>query len=106
MDKNYFPLKKIFDRYDSVIVLDTETSGLSPEKNRIIELSAVKLICNGEKVIITDEFDEFIKLPAGEKIPEQIVELTHITDEMLENEGLEEADVCKLFYDLFAEEKI
>ena len=106
MDNNYFALKKIFDKYDSVIVLDTETSGLSPEKNRIIELSAVKLVCDGQKAIITDEFDEFIKLPPGEKIPPEIVDLTHITDDMLESEGLSEEDACELFYDLFIEDKI
>lgn len=106
MEKNNFPLKKIFEKYDSVIVLDTETSGLSPEKNRIIELCAVKLVCDGRQAVITDELDEFIKLPEGEKIPEQIVELTHITDEMLENEGLDEADVCKLFSDLFSKDKV
>lgn len=106
MNNEKFPLKKLFESFDSIIVLDTETSGLSPENDRIIELSAVKLICDGETSVITDEFDELIKLPDGKKIPPQIVELTHITDEMLDSDGLFEEEVAQFFCDLFSEEKI
>lgn len=106
MNSKNFSFQKLFDTYGSIIVLDTETSGLSPEADRIIELSAVKLIHDGEKTIITDEFDELIKLPKGQKIPKKIVELTHITDEMLETDGLFESEVCEMFCDLFSEEKV
>lgn len=101
-----FPLKKLFDGFDSIIVLDTETSGLDPQKSTIIELSAVKLVCDGKNSIITDEFDYLIKLPEGETLDKKIVELTHITDEMLRTEGLSEKEVCQKFTDLFSEDKI
>ena len=106
MNNGNFPLKGLFCDYDSIIVLDTETSGLSPEKNRIIELSAVKVVCDGQKAVVTDELDVLIKLPDGEKIPPEIVELTHITDEMLDSDGVSEQEACKVFCDLFAEERI
>ncbi len=100
------PLKKLFDRFNSIIVLDTETSGLNPCNDTIIELSAAKLVCDSEKLIITDEFDYLIKLPEGRKLDPKIVELTHITDEMLENEGYSEKEICEKFSSLFSEDKI
>ena len=101
-----FPLKKLFDTYSSIIVLDTETSGLDPKKNTIIEISCVKLVCDGKNAIITDKLDYLIKLPEGEMLDPKIVELTHITDIMLKTEGLSEKEVCEKFSDLFKEEKI
>ena len=106
MDNLNYPLKKLFDTYGSIIVLDTETSGLDPLKNTIIELSAVKIISDGENTIITDELDYLIKLPEGEMLDEKIVELTHITDLMLKTEGILEKEACEKFSELFKEDKI
>ena len=100
-----FPLKKLFKEYGSIIVLDTETSGLDPQKNTIIELSAVKLVCDGKNTIITDELDFLIKLPEGEMLDPKIVELTHITDLMLKTEGISEKEACEKFSDLFLEDR-
>ncbi len=83
--------------YDTVIAFDTETTGLDFEKNRIIELSCVVLSHKPGREPEFSEADIFIKLPFGEKIPENIVELTSITDEMLESEGVEEAEAVKIF---------
>lgn len=95
-------LTKLFEVYGSVIVLDTETSGLSPENNQIIELSAVKLKPGASPVY----FDYFIKLPAGERLSPEIVNLTGITDEILEKEGISPKEACDKFASLFSEEKI
>ena len=72
------------------VVFDTETTGFTPYSDQIIEIGAVK-IKNGE---IIDRFDELID--PGRKLPEKIVELTNITDEMLEGKGTEE-NVTKRF---------
>lgn len=101
-----YPLEKLFLKYDSIIVLDTETSGLSPVNNQIIELSAVKVVSNGKEAVTAAEFDEFIKLPQGTVLPPEIVELTGITDETLKNEGIDPGEACRRFADLFCEDKI
>ena len=72
------------------VVFDTETTGFHPGSDQMIEIGAVK-IKNDE---IIDRFDELIdpKRP----IPQKIVELTSITDEMVKGKASEE-DVTKRF---------
>ena len=59
------------------VVFDLETTGFSPDKNRIIEIGAVKV----EQGVITDKFSTFVN--PEEPIPFRIEELTSIKDEMV-----------------------
>ena len=69
-------LQSLFSRCDSVLVFDTETSGLSWQRDEIIEFSAIRLTASG-----TEEVDEFIRCTRS--LPPRIVELTGITDDLL-----------------------
>ncbi len=100
-----YPLKKLFDRYETIIVIDTETSGLDFEKNRVIELAAVKLKLENKTIVVKNEMDYLIKLPKGVKLDGKITELTGITEEQLETEGVEASFAFKNFADLFSEDK-
>ena len=62
---------------DSFVVFDIETTGFSPEKNRIIEIGAVKV----EKGVITDKFSTFVNPDVP--IPFDIEKLTGINDAMV-----------------------
>ncbi len=64
---------------DSFVVFDIETTGLSNEKNNITEIGAVK-VENGK---VTKTWSSLVN--PKEPIPEKIVELTGITDEMVAN---------------------
>lgn len=59
---------------DDVIVLDTETTGLSHRDNELIEIAAARL--RGREIV--ERFDTFVK-PSG-LIPEEITKLTSITN--------------------------
>ena len=78
------------------VVFDTETTGFTPYVDQMIEIGAVK-IKNGE---IIDRFDELIN--PGRKLPEKIVELTNITDEMLVGKDTEE-NATKRFMDFIGD---
>lgn len=99
-------LNKLFDMYDCIIAIDTETTGLNFKYDKIIELSAVRLVRENGKIIVTDELDELIKLPQGRKVPEVVEKLTGITNEKLAAEGISSDDVCGKFVRLFSSDKI
>ena len=72
------------------VVFDLETTGFNAGgRDSIIEIGAVK-IKNGE---IIDTFDELID--PGKPLSSKIIEITHITDEMLKGKMNEEAGVKK-----------
>lgn len=83
-------LESLFERFDNIIVLDTETTGFSPRREEIIELAMLRVSRGGE----TQEYDNFIRLSPGRSIPPKIVELTGITDAMLEGEGVSKEEAC------------
>ncbi len=62
------------------VVFDIETTGLNKEKNKIIEIGAVKI---KERQII-DRYSTFID--PQERLSDEIVGLTNITDKMLEGQ--------------------
>ena len=75
------------------VVFDTETTGFNAAgEDQMIEIGAVK-ICDGN---ITDRFDELIN--PHRSLPQKIVDLTSITDEMLQDKDDEE-QVTKRFLD-------
>ena len=66
------------DFYKNVfVVFDVETTGLNVQEDKIIEIAAIKIVDG----VLCESFDCLIN--PEEPLPPEIVELTHITDEML-----------------------
>ena len=84
---------ELWSRFDRIIVFDTETTGIDFDTDRIIELGAVALSAQGE----LDHFNCLIRLPEGKHLPQEIVNLTGITDLELSSFGISEADAASGF---------
>lgn len=87
---------------DSVVILDTETSGLSFTGDEIIEFSAVKLVWRDEELRAVEEIDELVKLSGSRRLDPKIIQLTHITDEMLREEGISKQALCVILAKLLS----
>ena len=77
---------------DVFMVFDIETTGLSKDRDKIIEIGAVKI--SGGKII--DTFSSFVN--PKRPLPQEIVALTNITDDMLKGAPLIE-DILPDFLD-------
>lgn len=78
--------EQLFKNHDVIVFFDTETTGLDPREDRIIEFAASIMQAN----LTLKKLDEFVKLPAGRSLPRNIVDLTGITDEILMRNGIDE----------------
>lgn len=86
---------------NTLTALDLETSGLDRKKDRIIEIGAVK-ICGWEKsedgapkkVKLGETFSTFVSFPGT--LPEEILQLTGITEQDLEHAPKIKAALKKL----------
>ena len=91
-------LREVFRKYKAVVFFDVETTGLDAKTCRIIELAAIRIEQAGDGTLYTaGRADMFVKLPEGQRIPEKITELTGITDEQLEADGVTEYDAAADF---------
>ena len=73
----YPPFGSLLSVYDSILFVDTETTGFDSETDFITEFAAIKVTQTGQET-----FRTFVQLPDGVSIPENLVVMTGITDEM------------------------
>lgn len=86
-----------FEKYDRIVLFDTETTGLQYSRDEIIEFSAVVLDRQG----VVQEYDELIALSPGSFVPPKIQQLTGITDMDLMERGLPKTRVCRDIGEMF-----
>ncbi|MBE6983207.1 MAG: 3'-5' exonuclease [Ruminococcaceae bacterium] len=87
-------LDALFEKYDRLFLFDTETTGLSFQRDEIIEFAAIVVEKQGGKVVVTEEYDELISLSPGNTIPLKIQQLTGITNEDVQEKGISKERVC------------
>lgn len=63
--------------YDDIVAFDTETTGLAPSRDRIIELAAIRYV-NGSPV---EKFHSYVN--PERPIPAEASQINHITDDMV-----------------------
>ena len=92
----------LFEKYDRLVLFDTETTGLYYSREQIIEFAAVVLERRDGETVVTREYDELISLRPGTFVPDQIVKLTGITNEDIAARGIPKAQVCRDIADMIA----
>ncbi len=83
--------EKLFAKYDRLVLIDTETTGLAFSRDEIIEFSAVVVEPEG----VVQQYDELVTLSPGGFVPKKIQELTGITDMDILERGLPKARICR-----------
>ena len=72
-------VEPVIPEFDTYCVFDLETTGFNPDLDGITEVA----VCKVKNGVIIDEFTTFVN--PEKPIPFNVQELTHITDEMVEN---------------------
>ncbi|MDV0443498.1 3'-5' exonuclease [Methanorbis rubei] len=83
----------LWDKFTHIIALDTETSGLDPKNDRIIELAAISVDEQG----IQTKLNTYIQLPVALPLSQKTIELTGITRDFLQREGVTEQEAAASF---------
>ncbi len=85
----------LFQKYDKLVLFDTETTGLQFARDEIIEFAAVVVEQQNGRAAVTREYDELITLSPGNFVPENIQQLTGITNEDIRQRGIPKEQVCR-----------
>ena len=93
---------QLFERYDRLVLFDTETTGLFFSRDEIIEFAAVVVERVNGQATVTEEYDQLISLTPGNTVPDNIARLTGITTEDILARGIPKAKVCADIARMFA----
>ena len=92
----------LFEKYDRLVILDTETTGLNYSRDEIIEFSAVAVEKGVGSHRIVEEYDQLVSLSPGGFVPPKIQQLTGISTQDLREKGIPKTRVCRDIAELIA----
>ena len=79
------------------LVVDFETTGLDPDRDRVIQLSALPFAFDRHRGAVLDVYDQLVAFEdPGRPIPEAVTALTGITDDHVRGRAIPDADVYDL----------
>ena len=85
----------LFEKYDKLVLFDTETTGLMFARDEIIEFAAVVVENQNGKAVVTREYDELVSLTPGNTVPPMIQDLTGISTQDILERGVSKTRVCR-----------
>ena len=92
----------LFEKYDRLVILDTETTGLQYNRDEIIEFSAVAVEKVGGTHQVVAEYDQLVTLSPGGFVPPKIEQLTGISTQDIRERGVAKTRVCRDIAELIA----
>lgn len=99
-------INRFFDKYQRLVLFDTETTGLSFSRDEIIQFSAVVLERRNGAVETVQQYDHLITLTPGNSVPPKIQELTGITDLDILERGISKEQLAQDLAQLVAGETL
>jgi len=94
--------QSLFQKYNKLVLFDTETTGLQFARDEIIEFAAVVVECRDGKAVVTREYDELVTLTPGNTVPPKIQQLTGISTQDILERGVAKTRVCRDIAEMFA----
>ena len=94
--------ESLFEKYDRLVLFDTETTGLQYSRDEIIEFAAVVVEQHDGKAVVTRQYDELVTLTPGNTVPPKIQELTGISTQDIMERGVAKTRVCRDIAEMFA----
>jgi DNA polymerase III alpha subunit (gram-positive type) len=91
----------MFKNYKRLVIMDTETSGLSPDNGEILELGAVVLTRPEGEERFTEQEDISVLIKNDNPIPWNITQINHIDDKMCEKDGISKKEFYELLTTMF-----
>ena len=85
----------LFEKYDRLVLFDTETTGLHFARDEIIEFAAIVVECQNSEPVVIREYDELVSLTPGNSVPPVIQNLTGISTQDILERGLSKTRVCR-----------
>ena len=85
---------------DSFTILDLETTGLNPAEDSIIEFAAIR-VKDGKE---TERFASLVRW--NRKLPKTVVDLTGITDQLLQEQGAPLEQALQRFLDFVGKDRL
>ncbi len=85
----------LFEKYDRLVLFDTETTGLQYSRDEIIEFAAVVVERPMGLPTVVQEYDELLALSPGGFVPARIEQLTGISTADLRERGLPKTRVAR-----------
>jgi DNA polymerase III subunit epsilon len=90
-------------KHQKILMFDFETTGLYGHSDQIIEIGAILLVKEGNTYVIKEELSTLVM--ADRPLPPKIVEITHITDEMLLRDGISQEEAFHRLFQLYGDDQ-
>ena len=85
----------LFNKYDRLVLFDTETTGLLYSRDEIIEFAAIVVEQQNGVPRVIQEYDQLVSLSPGGFVPPKIEELTGISTQDIREKGLPKTRVAR-----------
>ena len=87
-------LNSLFNSFDNIVVFDVETTGFDSKRDEIIEIAVLKVVNEQNVPVVESEYCSLIRLTPNRSLPSAITNLTGISEQQLQEDGVSKDSAC------------